>query len=307
MYYLKTVDGGIGQTPAKVAGTVFDPTTKQLITVSSLQNQSAQDIYNSLSFTSSNSVNNATNELAAFKLYGKKIQQIRSVVDAQGYGIPYYNNIASLFTAGYSITEITNAFSELGNGNYDFAVLIGVCTISASTTSSNKLKYEPITTGNYEFKYVDPNAIGSSVFVNKLRSIITTPDSDLIIGMAQGGIAANLRLHMLKSLQEIVTSADKITDANSELAVLRWVHISAALGSNNSSTALDAFASFIGISNFANFMSLPYTLAASSSGLAPTAFLKLSEFSKYTLGSELSYNVGSGQYLNNVYSLTGSS
>jgi len=306
MSYFKTVDGGIGQTPAKVAGTVFDPTTKQLMTVSSLQSQSAQAIYNSLSFTSSNSVNNATIELAAFKLYGKKIQEIRSVVDAQGYGIPYYNSIASLFTAGYSITEITNAFSELGNGNYDFAVLIGVCTISPSTTSSNKLKYEPITTGNYEFKYVDPNAIGSSVFVNKLRSIITTPDSDVIIGMTQNGIAANLRLHMLNSLKEIVAGADKITDANSEPAVLRYLHISAALGSEIAS-ALSAFASFTGISNCANFMNLPYTLAASPSGLAPPAFLKLSEFSKYTAGSELSYGVGSGTYLNKVNSLIAAS
>ena len=301
MYYWKTVSDGIGQTAAEVAGTPFDPTTKQFITISSLQGQTAQEIYNSLNFTSSNTVPTA-NELAAFKLYGKTIANIRSVVDINGYGIPSYNNIENLYNAGYSLAEITSAFSGLGNGNYDFAVLIGVCSIERSDTTSNRLKYSPVKSGPYDFKYVDPTEIQSSVFVNRLRSIITTPDTDITIAMTDGGIASNLRAHILNCFKDFASATDKITDANSEPAVLRFLHTSAALGSEHA-TALNAFARFNGVSNVGNFMNLPYTLNASSSKLAPSAFLNIAEFAKFTGSNELEYEVGSSVYDKKVKSV----
>ena len=295
IYYYKTVDNnGAGQSAQEVAGTPFDPTTKQFITVSSLQGQSAQDIYASLNFTSSNSVStDVANELAAFKLYGKTIPQIRAVVDSTGAGITSYNNIEYLRTAGYSNTEITNAFSST---TYEFAVLIGVCSIVANTSGTgNKLKYEAVT-GNYDFKYVAADAIKSSI-VNKLRAIVTADQTDSVIGITTSGKAAN-KLHndMRSCLNDFVTSniTTYLNAANAEPAILRFLHSSAAMfASDTGAASLDAFTAYNGLDNMYPFMNLKYTLAASPSSLAPTAFLKLSEFAKYTEGEGLSYGIDS--------------
>ena len=287
-------DGTIATTvpTAAIAGTQYNPTQKQLITTSSLQGQNAQDIYTSLSFTSTNATApNAVDEIKALKLYGKIIPQIRAVVDINNYGIPAYNSIDNLRQAGFSNTEITNAFSGLGNGNYDFGVLIGVCSIAPSSTG-NRLQYSPFA-GNYDFKYVAADAIKSSI-VNKLRSIVTADDNDSSIGITTSTNASYKLADNIKSLYNtfLTTSISKITAATAEPAILRWLHSSAAMKADSTGvSSLDAFTAYAGFDNMHPFMNLKYTLAASPSALLPTAFLRLSEFAAYTAGTEFAYAI----------------
>lgn len=290
MWFYNTVSSGSIANATLIQGTQYDPTQKQLITSSSLQGQSAQEIYTSLNFTSTNSNDNASNELATFKLYGKTIPQIRAVVDSTGYGIPSYNSISNFRAAGYSNTDITNAFSS---NVYDFAVLIGVCVIETHATG-NRLKYSP--NSLYDFKYVAADAIKSSI-VDKLRAIVTADSTDAIIGLNTENTtngSSKLHSHIKSCYNDFAsTQITKITAANAEPAILRWLHSSAAMNaSSNGTAALDAFTAYNGVDNMYPFMSLKYTLSASPSSVAPTAFLKLSEFAAYTSASiEFSYAI----------------
>jgi hypothetical protein len=299
MWFYNTVSTITGAiiTPLLVAGTQYNPTQKQLITTSSLQGQNAQEIYTSLNFTSTNTTStSALDELKAFKLYGKTIPQIRAVVDINNYGILAYNSIDNLRQAGFSNTEITNAFSSLGNSNYDFAVLIGVCSIATSSTG-NRLQYSPVV-GNYDFKYVAADAIKSSI-VDKLRSIVTADDNDSIIAITNSNNASyKLASNIKACYNEFLAAADaisKVTAANAERAILRFLHSSAAMvASDAGAVTLDAFTAYNGVDNMYPFMNLKYTLAASPSLLPPTAFLKLSEFAAYASATgELSYAIDS--------------
>lgn len=271
-------------------GTLYDPTQKQLITAISLQGQNAQEIYASLNFTSSNNVDNATNELAAFKLYGKTIQQIRSVVDNQNLGIPSYNKLDKLRAAGFSNTEITNAFSSNMN---EFAVLIGVCNIVQGSTG-NKLKYEAAA-ADYEFKYVAADAIKSSI-VARLREIVTADETNTVIGINNSTKASyRLHTHIMNCYNDFAGSnaqITKITAANAEPAILRWIHSSAAMVASSTGVSdLGAFTAYNGVDNMYPFMNLKYTLGASPSGLTVTAFLKLPEFATYTEATEFAYAI----------------
>lgn len=307
MWFWNTVSSSNGTiiAPVLIAGTQYDPTQKQLITSSSLQGQNAQEIYTSLNFvTAATSSTDATavDELKALKLYGKTIPQIRSIVDTNGAGIPLYNKPLNLRAAGFSNTEITNAFSTIQNGNYDFAVLIGVCKISYDANiTGNKLKYEAVTSGDYDFKYVAADAIKSSI-VDKLRVIVTADDSNAIIGIANAvNPSAKLAVNIKDCYNDFLPSANsitKLTTANAEPAILRWLHSSAAMVADDTAIPsvanLTAFAAYNGLDNMYPFMNLKYTLAASPSSLAPTAFVKISEFAAYTAATgELVYAIDS--------------
>jgi len=299
---VSTSDGSILTTPALIAGTLYDPAQKQLITSSSLQGQTAQEIYTALNFVSSSTtsggVSTAVDELKALKLYGKTIPQIRAIVDSTAAGIPLYNDLSNLRSAGFSNTEITNAFSSLGNGNYDFAVLIGVCKIeNNSSGTGNKLKYSPVA-ASYDFKYVAADAIKSSI-VDKLRAIVTADSNDTVISIDSSD-KASYKLHTdIMTAYNIFANPDitKITAATAERAILRFLHSSAAMVASDTGVgalALDAFTAYNGVDNMYPFMNLKYTLAASPSLLAPTAFLLHSEFAAYASATgELVYAIDS--------------
>ena len=289
-FYNRVSSAGLIIEGSLTPGTLYDPTQKQLITAISLQGQNAQEIYASLNFTSSNITDNATNELAAFKLYGKTIQQIRSVVDNQNLGIPSYNKLDKLRAAGFSNTEITNAFSSNMN---EFAVLIGVCDIVQGSTG-NKLKYEAIV-GDYEFKYVAADAIKSSI-VARLREIVTADETNTVIGINNSTKASyKLHTHIMNCYNDFAGSNAqiiKITAANAEPAILRWLHSSAAMVASSTGVSdLGAFTAYKGLDNMYSFMNLKYTLSASPSTLTPTAFLKLPEFAQFTAATEFAYTI----------------
>jgi hypothetical protein len=279
-----------------VPGAEYDPTQKQLITVSALTSQSAQSIYNSLNLATENESTNATtavSEIKTLKQYGKTIGEIRAITDKKSYAIPLYNDPKNFADAGFNNTELSNGFSSFTLGaNYDFAVLIGLAKYDKNVTTD--LRMSPVNTSSntYSFDYVDPNAIGSSTLVNKLKSIVTAPTTDTVLNLSGTGASKNLQTHIFNCWKEYNDTAIGITVANGEPAILRFLHSSAALGATDADADVKgAFAASLDLPNMYKFSKLSYVLAASASTLTPKDFMKISEFATYTAATLIAYAI----------------
>jgi hypothetical protein len=279
-----------------VPGAEYDPTQKQLITVSALTSQSAQSIYNSLNLATENESNDAStavSEIKTLKQYGKTIVEIRAITDKKSYAIPLYNTPKNFADAGFNNTELSNGFSSFTLGaNYDFAVLIGLAKYDKNTTTDLRMSPVNITSGTYSFDYVDPNAIGSSTLVNKLKSIVTAPTTDTVLNLSGIGASKNLQTHILNCWKEYNDTAIGITVANGEPAILRFLHSSAALGATVADANVKgAFAASLDLPNMYKFSKLSYVLAASASTLTPKDFMKISEFATYKAATVITYAI----------------
>ena len=277
-----------------VPGAEYDPTQKQLITVSALTSQSAQSIYNSLNLATENEssdVTTAVSEIKTLKQYGKTIGEIRAITDKKSYAIPLYNVPKNFADAGFNNTELSNGFSSFTLGaNYDFAALIGLAKYDKNTTTDLRMSPVHITATTYSFDYVDPNAIGSSTLVNKLKSIVTAPTTDTVLNLSSSGASKNLQTHILNCWKEYNDTAIGITVANAEPAILRFLHSSAALGAIDADANVKgAFAASLDLPNMYKFSKLSYVLAASASTLTPKDFMKRSEFATYKAATLITY------------------
>ena len=286
-----------GVIPAElVPGAEYDPTQKQLITVSALTSQSAQSIYNSLNLATENestSDTTAVSEIKTLKQYGKTIGDIRAITDKKSYAIPLYNDPKNFADAGFNNTELSNGFSSFTLGaNYDFAVLIGLAKYEKNVTTDLRMSPVKTTETTYSFNYVDPDAIGNSTLVNKLKSIVTAPTTDIVLNLSGTDASKNLQTHIYNCWKDYNDTAIGITVANAEPAILRFLHSSAALGATDDDTKVKgAFAASLDLPNMYKFSKLSYVLAASASSLTPKDFMKISEFASYKAATLITYAI----------------
>lgn len=292
MYYWKLVNNGIGVAGSLEPGTRFNPNTKQLVTVAALSTQSVQSIYTTLSMSSSNSTpidnNAARDEISQLKNYGKTILEIRGLVDSNNFSIPAFNNPQLFVDAGFSKKDVSASFSGLVSGtNYDFAVLIKICKyVSDSTlTNASRMKVVAETSGNYDFSNINTESIASSAIVSKLKTIISFTDS--VYDFSTAGNPKNL-LDNIKACYNDFTTTTVINSGNAELAVLRFLHSSAAM--NATWTEGSGFTASYSLPNLYYFSKLSNTLSAASSTITPTQFLTPLEFGSYKAGSLLDSN-----------------
>ena len=265
IFYFKVLYSTIPNAPSE--GTSFDPTQYQLISSSSLQSMSAQSIFTSLAFNGTQST-----ELPVFQYYGKSVADVRNI-PVSNKVIPEYQVPSNFATAGYSSSQISQGFS---NSLMDFAILIGLKKMDISNLGV--VSYSAGT--GLTFKYVDSVVFTPQTIVSNLKAIIL----DALNTQVQYGGST-----LLTNMQNAYTgfkSGATISAANAEAAVLRYLHISAIIGSTiaySASVSGDySFSPASGYSNLYRFTQIPYVLAASPSTLSLTAFLKQEEFATYT-------------------------
>jgi hypothetical protein len=230
----------------------------------------------------------ARDEIAQLKNYSKTITEIRSILDTNGYSIPAFHNPQLFVDAGFSTKEVSAAFNGLVSGtNYDFAVLIKICKYIPDNSVSNatRMKVVAETSGNYNFVNINTESIAASAIVSKLKTIISSTDS--VYDFSTNGNPKNL-LDNIKACYNDFTATTVINSGNSELAVLRFLHSSAAM--NSTFTEGTIFTASYSLPNLYYFSNLSNTLSAASSTITPTQFLAPLEFGNYKASNSLPLN-----------------